>query len=70
MVKVRKYNYYYSDFGFISNGNIVVYKFNKNISVADVFKVKIEKYKSVNLFNFELLVVFLFSDLVVNFYCI
>lgn len=68
MSKLRKYNFYYSDFGFISNGVVEAYELNENILVDDIYSVSITKKTPRRIGNFEFLFVFMFNDLVHNFY--
>ena len=67
MSEIRKYNYYFSEFGFVSNDEVTIYKLkNKKIAVQDIFDIEIVVYKS-SFFKINSL---LFSNIFFSFYCL
>jgi len=67
MNALRKYNYYFSEFGFISNDEVTVYKLkNKKILVQDIFDVELVTCKPCFFKTNSLL----FSNVFMSFYCL
>lgn len=69
MSKHRRCNYFFSDYGFIANGKVVLYELNyKAIAVEDILEVEIIERKHFFHKNSYVAFAFFLSDISIGFY--